>query len=220
MDGLKIFRWAALACVVVFAVIIILRMTARPPALKDGDLIFQSSHSGQSTAILAATRSLYTHMGIIAHSGDEIVVIEAAGPVRETPLKAWEQHGRFGRYAVYRRDLSDRQTATILNAARALEGRPYDLFFSFDNRAIYCSELPFIAYSAAGIDIGQVQKVADLHVGGLAKSLIDKRWRSDPDCVGLDADRCYDHIMQQSLITPVAISRDRSLHRIYSNYPW
>lgn len=207
MGRLKIFRWAVLACIVVLAAIMVLRITARPPALRDGDLIFQSSHSGQSTAIFAATHSLYTHMGIIAHRGAEIVVIEAAGPVRETPLKAWVRHGRFGRYAVFRRNLSDAQTTAILKAARALEGRPYDLFFSFDNRAIYCSELPFIAYCAAGIDIGRVQKVADLHIGGLAKGLIDKRWRSDPDCAELDTGRCYDHIMQQSLITPVAISR-------------
>ena len=224
MGRLKIFRWVALAIVLVLPAVMLWHMTRSPPALRDGDLIFQSSRSGQSTAIFAATRSLYTHMGIIAHHGSDIVVIEAAGPVRETPLKDWTRHGRFGRYAVYRRPLTDTQTATILAAARALEGRPYDLFFSFDNRAVYCSELPYVAYRAAGMDIGRVQKVADLHIGGLAKglpkALIDKRWRSDPDCAGLDADRCYNHIMQQTLITPVANSRDRALRRIYSNYPW
>ena len=220
MGRLKIFRWAALAIVLVLAVCALWRLIGRPPALHDGDLIFQTSQSGQSTAIFAATRSLYTHMGIVAHRGSDLVIIEAAGPVRETPLRDWARHGRFARYAIYRRDLTEGQAATILAAARALKGRPYDLFFSFDNRAIYCSELPYVAYRAAGIDIGRVQKVADLHIAGLAKGLIDKRWRNDPDCAGLDADRCYARIMQQSLITPVAISRDNSFYRIYSNYPW
>ena len=217
---MKIFRLILVAALVLALAVGVWRMIHRAPVLRDGDLVFQSSHSAQSTAILAVTHSLYTHMGIVAHRGAELVVIEAAGPVRETPLKDWIRHGRFGRYAVYRRDLSIDQVAKIVTAARALEGRPYDLFFSFDNRAIYCSELPYLAFRAAGLDIGRVQRVGDLPIGGRGKTLIDRRSRSDPDCRGLDAGQCYARIMEQKLVTPVSIARDRSFRQIYSNYPW
>jgi hypothetical protein len=52
----------------------------------------------------------------------------------------------------------------IVTAAGNLYGKPYDIFFSFNNDAIYCGELPYLAYRAAGISIGKIQKVADLHV--------------------------------------------------------
>jgi hypothetical protein len=52
----------------------------------------------------------------------------------------------------------------IVPAAGNMYGKPYDIFFSFNNDAIYCSELPYLAYRAAGISIGKIQKGADLHV--------------------------------------------------------
>jgi hypothetical protein len=54
------------------------------PPLQDGDLIFQTSTSNQSGAILIATANLYTHMGIIKNYGANIVVIEPR-PLRKPP---------------------------------------------------------------------------------------------------------------------------------------
>ncbi|WP_031235149.1 YiiX/YebB-like N1pC/P60 family cysteine hydrolase [Asticcacaulis sp. AC402] len=197
-----------------------LRMVGKPPALKDGDLIFQTSGSHQSAAILAATGSAFTHMGILERDDGQWYVVEAGGTVTRTPLGAWTRRGKGGRYAVYRRDLTPAQTRTLLKAAHRLDGRPYDIFFSFNNRAIYCSELPYLAFGKAGITIGQVQKVRDLHAdNGLAKSLIEKRWRRHDDCKGLDFDACYARILDQDLVTPVSIANDRQFRQIFSNYP-
>jgi len=61
--------------------VMVWRAYAPAPTLQAGDLIFQTSKSRQSSAILAATLSPYTHMGIVAKKGGAWVVIEAVGPV-------------------------------------------------------------------------------------------------------------------------------------------
>ncbi|WP_198931589.1 YiiX/YebB-like N1pC/P60 family cysteine hydrolase, partial [Rhizobium rhizosphaerae] len=125
------------------------------PPLKDGDLIFQTSTSNQSLAILAATASAYSHMGIVRLTESGPVVIEAAGRVRETPLAAWIARGVLRRVAVYRDPaLTPEDAERVLARARTLYGRPYDIFFSFDNDAIYCSELPYLAFQAVGLSLG------------------------------------------------------------------
>src|SRR4051794_28028140 len=97
-------------------------------------------------------------MGIIKHSGGEIVVIEASDHVKETPLQVWINRGVFKRIAIYRdSDLTQDQIGKALAFAKTLYGKPYDIFFSFNNDAIYCSELPYLAFQAAGVSIGKVQ---------------------------------------------------------------
>jgi len=55
--------------------------------LKSGDIIFQTSKSSQSIAIQRATKSKYSHMGIIYKEGKNTYVYEAVQPVKLTPLK-------------------------------------------------------------------------------------------------------------------------------------
>ena len=64
--------------------------------IRDGDIIFQTSTSGQSKAIQIATGSKYSHMGIIYKEGNEIFVYEAVQPVKLTPLKDWISRGENG----------------------------------------------------------------------------------------------------------------------------
>jgi hypothetical protein len=144
--------------------------------------------------------------------------------VKETPLRDWIGRGLFKRVAIYRDpDLSPEQAKLVLAAAREFYGKPYDIFFSFNNDAIYCSELPYLSYKAAGIQIGKVQKVSDLHVDNfLVRRLIRQRWRRDPECVGkgYNFEQCYQHILDQDLVTPASIANDGKFKRIYSNYPF
>ena len=48
------------------------------PAVKDGDVIFQTSLSSQSVAIQRATHSRYSHMGIIFFRSGQPYVFEAS----------------------------------------------------------------------------------------------------------------------------------------------
>jgi len=195
----------------------------RFPPLNDGDLIFQTSTSNQSAAILLATADPFSHMGIIKHINGDIVVVEASDHVKETPLRVWVNRGLFKRVAIYRdTQLTQEQIGKILASAKTMYGKPYDIFFSFNNDAIYCSELPYLAFKAAGVSIGKIQKLSELHFdNALVRHLIKRRWQRDPECTskGYDFEQCYQHLLDQDLITPASIARDCQFKRIYSNYP-
>lgn len=194
------------------------------PTLQDGDIIFQTTIDSQTLPIAVATVSLYTHTGIIKKTTDGYSVYQAARKVVETPLSEWIGQGSLKRFAVYRhKQLSDRQKQVILSTAQAVLGTSYDIYFSFDNKTIYCSELPWLAYRRAGIALGTVQKVADLKIYNEAvKSLIQERWNGHPKCArgNLTFTQCYDLLLQAELITPVSISEDPNVEEVFSNYYW
>ena len=194
------------------------------PPLKNGDLIFQTSTSSQSSAIFVATGNSYTHMGIIKEGPSGFVVVEAAGVVRETPLRDWVNRGLLNRVAVYRDEtLTNEQSQVVLSSAAKYYGRAYDIFFSFNNQAIYCSELPYLAFGEVGIPIGRVQKVSDLNFdNALVKKIIEQRWQRHEECTAknYEFEQCYDHILKQSLVTPASIAEDKQFARIFSNYPF
>ena len=69
---------------------------------QNGDIIFQTSTSGQSKAIQIATDSKYSHMGIIYKEGKDFFVYEAIQPVKLTPLTDWIKRGENEHYVVKR----------------------------------------------------------------------------------------------------------------------
>ena len=122
--------------------------------LRDGDIIFHTSRSAQSVAIQRATRSRYSHMGLILHRDGRPFVFEAVSTVKFTPLAEWIARGEGGRYVVKRwRDAAARLDAAggekLRAQAAALAGRRYDLTFEWDDDRIYCSELVWKAYERA-----------------------------------------------------------------------
>ena len=133
-------------------------------SLKEGDIIFQTSQSSQSKAIQLATKSKYSHMGIIYKSGDKFFVYEAIQPVKLTPLDSWIKRGQGGNYVVKRlkdasRLLNEKTLKEIKRAGKKYKGRSYDLYFEWSDNRIYCSELVWkIFKEALGIEIGKLQK--------------------------------------------------------------
>jgi uncharacterized protein YycO len=195
------------------------------PPLKPGDIVFQTSKSSQSAAIFMASNSAYTHMGIIEiNSSNEPMVVEAAGPVRSTPLEQWIKRGLGGRIAVKRMETLNPVTAQkVLALAHTYDGKPYDRYFISTTNEIYCSELIRLAFAqGANIEIGKMQKVKDLNVENmLAQRLIKMRWRSYPLCrdnANETLESCKTKIMEQELVTPVSIANDTKLKTIFSNY--
>ncbi|TAE34445.1 MAG: peptidoglycan peptidase [Alphaproteobacteria bacterium] len=194
------------------------------PALRNGDLVFQTSSSKQSPAIFVASASPFTHMGMIKKDGTEFVVIEALSTVQETPLNQWIDRGVLNRVAIYRDpQLTSEQAQQIISSATTYYGKPYDEFFSFHNDALYCSELPYLAYKTLGHSLGTVQKVSELNFDNmLVKKMIKQRWKNHPECKteNYNFEQCYERILHQELITPAAIANDARLEKIYSNYPF
>ena len=132
--------------------------------LRDGDNIFHSSTSAQSAAIERATKSPYSHMGIILHRDGKPFVYEAIATVRYTPLARWTARGDGGKYVVKRlkTGLTAAQTRKLRASAAAFAGKPYDLYFEWSNERIYCSELVWKMYRGAlGLEIGARQKLRE-----------------------------------------------------------
>ncbi len=184
------------------------------PPLQNGDLIFHSSRSFQSAAIMQATGSPITHMGIINKTRFGPRVIEAHAVVRDLALTHWILHGRGGAFIIRRYPgLQPQQAKRIVKEAHAMEGRPYDLMFDLDNQRPYCSEFAFKLYANQGIRLGRLQKLGELNLSHPAvQKLLKRRAKRHPKCAGLnDARACERLLLDQPLITPRSILEDPQL---------
>lgn len=197
------------------------------PKLQDGDLVFQTIRSHQTTAIMLASHTWLSHVGIVRIGLDGLPrVVEAVGPVREIPLDRWIKQGIGGRLLIKRLpDLTRAQARAVLAAAERYYGKPYDFFFLPDDERIYCSELAYKAFQqGAGLTVGQMQKVATLDLDNFAvKELLQERWADDPLCQTPETRTyaaCIAVMKQQDIITPDAVARDPKLVTLYNNYPF
>lgn len=134
--------------------------------LMDGDLIFQTSLSGQSKAIQAATNSKWSHCGIIYKEGNKFYVFEAIQPVQKTPLEKWIARGEGEHYVIKRlKDADKLLTPETLKKMKAkgkeMVGKDYDPYFEWSDERIYCSELIWkVYYYGAGIRLAYKQDLA------------------------------------------------------------
>lgn len=195
------------------------------PTLRRGDLIFQTSVSDQSTAILEATGSPYTHVGIVDFDASgALVVLEAAATTRATPISQWIDRGRDRKIAIYRLDgLTELEARKVAEAARHQFGKPYDPWFHASPEALYCSELVQIAFrDALGLELGQTERLGDLDLAATeALKLVEARWQSHPSCdkgQARDAQDCLARIAEEPILTPRALAEDDRLQRIHSTF--
>lgn len=192
--------------------------------LKEGDIVFQTILGTQGFAIIFASKSPYTHMGFIKMTRDGPVVVEAVGPVKETPLKTWVERGVSKRLAVMRLKAPKKDTfKKALGWAKKHYGKPYDIFFLPGKDAFYCSELVRGAFmEGAGIELGKIEKVKELASSAAMDKVIEQRWQRYPPCKdrkGMTFEKCLGIIKEQELVTPASIARDQALESVYSNYP-
>lgn len=188
----------------VLALIVSGRTRADAPALEPGDLVFETSTSSQSRAIRWATRSPWSHVGIVEVSGDGTFVVEALGRVSRTPWSAWRRRAaRGGDVLVLRpRAIPRARRAAAVEQAKALLGRRYDPRFGWGDDRIYCSELVVKAYErAAGISLGRRERLGDLRLTGL-RGAIEERWGG----------RVPSRLV---LVTPASIAEDRRLAPVW-----
>ncbi|MBX7208646.1 MAG: hypothetical protein K1X78_10060 [Verrucomicrobiaceae bacterium] len=131
-----------------------------------GDVVFQSlPHNPVIDAIEGCTASPYSHCGIVVKNDTGWLVLEAVGPVKETPLRNWVLQGRKWEFSVCRlKPAYQPKIEAMVSAAREFKGRPYDIQYEFDDAKIYCSELIFKAFrKAAGEPLGATCKLGDLN---------------------------------------------------------
>ncbi len=197
------------------------------PKLQDGDLVFQTIRSHQTTAIMLASHTWLSHVGIVRLGLDGLPsVVEAVGPVREIPLDRWIKQGIGARLLIKRLpELTREQARAVLAVAERYYSKPYDFFFLPDEERIYCSELAYKVFQqGAGLTVGHMQKVATLNLDNFAvQELLQERWALNPLCQTPETssyEKCMPVIKQQDIITPDAVARDPRLLTLYSNYPF
>lgn len=179
--------------------------------IKSGDLIFQTSLSRQSKAIQLATKSIYSHCGLIYKDGNDFFVFEAVQPVKRTLLDQWIARGQGGKYVIKRLKNADQVliSATLTKMRQVgdkLNGKNYDLAFEWSDDKIYCSELIWKIYQrATGIEIGKLQKLRDFDLTNklVAKKMKERYWNKIP--------------MDETVISPAAIFDSDLLTTVKSN---
>lgn len=166
--------------------------------LRTGDVVFQTSRSRQSLAIQRATRSPWSHVGIVEVTAAGAFVLEAIQPVSRTPWERWRRRGADGRVRVMRaKGLDAASAGRVIAAAKVFLGRPYDPWFRWDDGRIYCSELVTKAFErGAGIELGRRQSVGELAIDGLEAELRRRFGRIPEDLV---------------LVSPASIAADEDL---------
>ena len=134
---------------------------------QNGDIIFQTSRSSQSVAIQRATKSRYSHVGIVYIKNGHPFVFEAIEPVKLTPLGDFVARGDGGHYVVKRLSnakerLTSEALERMLMIGKGFEGRHYDLYFEWSDDRIYCSELVWKIYKRAlDIEVGELQTMGE-----------------------------------------------------------
>lgn len=167
---------------------------------EEGDVVFQSlPPSAVVRAIEGATRSPYSHCGIVAREGGEWVVFEAYREVAATPLHEFLVRGREQGFAVYRWKVERRHhLPAVLAQIRRFLGRPYDARYRLDDESIYCSELIYKAYRAAVNEpLGKLTRLDELD------------WR--PFVTIIERIEGGPPPLEREIITPVALARATEL---------
>jgi hypothetical protein len=183
-----------------------------PAALRDGDIIFQTSRSGQSKAIQMATHSPYSHCGIVYFRDGKAFVYEASTEVKESPLARFIKKGEGGKCVIKRLKKADSlltpdNLAKLKAAGKAFDAKPYDSWFGWADDRIYCSELVYKIYkNALGLEIGATARLRDFDL-------------THPETKRVMGIRYGDKIpMDEVVISPAAQFADTALATVFDSY--
>ena len=177
--------------------------------LQVGDLVFQKTGGQQSQAVEKATRSPWTHCGILVLHKGLWWVYEASRQVVLTPLDRFIGRSVEGKWAIYRSktQVSGEQWKRGVDYASRQLGKPYDLNFAWDEDKQYCSELVWKTYRAAGVELCTLKNYQDYELDSPeVRQLIAHRYGSvDRLPAGVD------------VVAPSDLSESKLLVKIYSS---
>lgn len=191
--------------------LITLLISCGGPNYKDGDIIFQRSQTSQSLAITLATRSQFTHVGIIYKKDGQFYVFEAGPVVQYRPIDEWIESGKDGKYAVKRLKaeikITDESMVKMIEVGESFMSRPYDIFFGWSDEKMYCSELVYKVFKrGAGIKIGSLERLKDFDLTHDAvKKILKDRYG---DSIPLD----------EIVISPQSMYDSSNLITVYSDF--
>ena len=170
---------------------------------QEGDLLFQSLPMNPVVqTIEGASQSPYSHCGIVIKKHNEWFVLEAIGPVKETPLSNWVAQGREYHFDAFRlHDLYTKFIPNFIKAAYTYIGRPYDIRYRLDDENIYCSEIIYKAFlTASKLELGSKIKLGDMNWKPYEFTIRQLEGGQLP--------------LERQMITPVSITLDAKLFHV------
>lgn len=152
-----------------------------PYQLQEGDIVFSGSPTGQGRAIIDATKSSYTHCGVVFQKDGKLMVLEAVEPVGVTTLEKFVSRSRDGTFTARR--LKVPLTTEADQKARQWGmtqlGLHYDAQFRWDDTRMYCSELVWKLFEHAGVTLCTPKHFRDYHLDEPSvKKMIEERYGS------------------------------------------
>ena len=108
------------------------------------------------------------------------MIYEAIQPVSRTPLAQWAARAADDQIQIYRLDDAEsrwtaEKQAELKAAATARLGRPYDIYFRWDEERLYCSELVYKLYQEVlGVEVGRLRRIDDFN---LDNGVVQKKMR-------------------------------------------
>lgn len=150
---------------------------------QSGDLIFIDSGGRQGQAISLATKSKWTHMGIIFMENNQPIVYHAVDPVRQDPLENFLKYSRDGQFVAKRltdsKPLTGENLSKMKQKAQSWQGLPYDYLFSWDDDQMYCSEYVWKIYKEIGLEIGPLLTLKDFDLSNpFVQKMLQERYGS------------------------------------------
>ena len=155
------------------------------PEVKDGDIIFQSSKSQQSKAVELATNSVFSHCGIIFIEDGVPYVFEAVQPVGKRTLIDWIKSGVGEKYKIRRlidRGILENQSwLSMREYAQKQVGKNYDIYFSWSDKEMYCSEYVWkIYHEIAKITLVKPKELREFNIDApLIRKTMFERYGND-----------------------------------------
>lgn len=141
--------------------------------LQSGDIVFRRGRDAVSGMVLALDGRLpYSHVGIVDVEEGRVWVIHASpaegseteGKVKREAIEIFSDQERAALIGVYRMPrLTAKEARQVVSAARGYLGRPFDAGFDLgEDQRIYCSELVWLAYRQAGVEL--THRLQELHM--------------------------------------------------------
>jgi Permuted papain-like amidase enzyme, YaeF/YiiX, C92 family len=151
--------------------------------LREGDIVFQQSHSPQCEAIRAATGSSWTHVGIVFFKNNQWVVLEAVEPVCITPFEVWtkrSEHNEVKRLIKCDELLTPEAIKNMWEMGASWTNLHYDIGFSWSDEEMYCSELVYKLYERElGLAVGERKQLKEYDLSSpIVKKIMKQRYGS------------------------------------------
>ncbi|MBP0616717.1 hypothetical protein [Jiella mangrovi] len=185
-------------------------------------LIFEEEEGPLAEALQAATKSPYTHVGIVRITGGGPVVLDTKPALWENFVEEFIANGVGGHYAVYEvRGLSGDAIFTPARMANDYLNAPDDPYLRPGGPELSGAELVQLVYRSVGYELGRSVRFEDLDIERPEfRRWFETVWRDHPDCTARSLDRkaCRALVGRQMVLTPASIAADPKVICVWSNF--